>query len=81
MIVTEKEATERHCPHFPATIVAVRVADNASETAPKDYARCVGKACMAFRFYGWRDQNFQAHKAEPNGNTVEVFYCGLAGQP
>lgn len=81
MLVTENEAKERMCPHFPATIITVRVADNASETEPKDYARCIGKACMAFRFYGWRDHMLKAHKAEPMGHTVEVFYCGLAGQP
>jgi hypothetical protein len=92
MLVTDNEARERMCPHFQATNITVRVADNASETEPKDYARCIGKACMAFRRFGWRDQGGyfqQAHlsQTEPSPppsdyyKYEEIFYCGLAGNP
>lgn len=77
MIVTENEAAEKLCPMTRGI---------------RSQTTCIGKSCMAFRQYGWKNQN-GAYQQKYIGQTEpspppseyhqyeEVFYCGIAGKP
>lgn len=82
--MTEDEAKQRMCcgPQVVAMAIVITAPTGTVEVLP-DAGRCIGSACMAWR---WRIEEFEAAQEHfdlcaPPGSTGPVIegFCGLAG--
>lgn len=82
--MTEEEAKTKWCPFARVTADDRHVGDNSAwnriqvddgDAAPHltEQTRCIGSACMAFRYV-------ERHAGQPPMNERNCF-CGLAGSP
>lgn len=68
--MTEEEAKTKWCPYVST--------DNRGPYRQNDtYMRCIGSACMAWRWNGHRTD----YDADVNATYPAVGFCGLAGKP
>lgn len=95
MILSEQDASTKRCQESfgdqnycpfglsypsPASPVPVYAAAYVAQTTSP--SQCIGSACMAWRWLGWRDQNGAVYANSTNRSGVEhVGYCGKAGTP
>lgn len=92
MIVTEKQAAEKWCPHVRHLELSEdadgRVVSSAAVNAPDEHgeSRCIGSGCMSWRD-GWRSTKGDVGAVmfgvthPPSSDWERVGYCGLAGKP
>jgi hypothetical protein len=88
MIVTEEEAKTKRCQEsFGDGFVSSMQSAMAMPMARAAYSspsHCIGAACMAWRWRGWRDKEarlFGDATEHGTGPTERVGYCGKAGKP
>lgn len=85
MIVTEKEAAEKWCPHVRYANAQDTLWSNRGDS--NGFNGCIGTRCMAWRRCGFRDANGTVHQHEGSalnasrpGVAAPVGYCGIAGK-
>lgn len=75
MILTEKEAAERWCPHSRVAGVEVQGTNRLTPHGfPDPNANCIGSGCMAWRRAGERSSQEGMFTI-----VAPVGFCGLAG--
>ena len=84
--MTEEEARTKWCPFARVAIewqASIGSANRGAADDEKPLTRCIGSACMAWRF----GQYFKAEEGHPARTVVQWTtdstegYCGLAGKP
>jgi len=80
--MTEGEAKTKWCPHALQSRYGNATYNRANNGEPSEFCKCVGSACMAWR---WEKTLNCAHLrtgeiGEPREVTTELGYCGLAGK-
>lgn len=91
MLVTEEEAKTKWCPEVRTGLTAGMAVNRHIADAPGakdgvyDETRCIGSACMAWRWHAW---TAYVPSAEPEAHFVAEArvsfthgFCGKAGAP
>lgn len=88
--MTEDEAKKKWCPFARVGSSVSGLGSLNRDASPSDdsinglprRALCLGSACMAWRWQGWRlDEQRDVHTNECDAAGVRVGFCGLAGAP
>jgi hypothetical protein len=91
--MTEQEAKTKWCPFVRAPHLGTAGINRQVDEQPTPQARCIGSACMGWRWAGAWDANhggFLNDSTDIRERTVAgrlmehekaVGYCGLAGKP
>jgi hypothetical protein len=81
--MSEEEAKKKWCFHANSDAVPVERLPHGSTDVQKAHARCIGSACMAWRWDrdGWALTFDENGPALARKTTDAHGFCGLAGQP
>jgi hypothetical protein len=90
MLISQKDAEDKWCPFGRAQTIAeipgvgVAMAGVNLGKLKGEGTRCMGDACMQWRWAGWRIKTFDTVAPDPDDENKigpRLGYCGLAGKP